>query len=694
MVGIVDHAAGTRDWRKLSGLGRRMPVIATIAFVAAASMAGVPPLLGFVAKEAVFTAFLEAAAAGEPLGVDRAGRRVRSARCSPSPTPCASCGARSSREAGRRADARCTPAAGPSASRPACSPRRASSFAFAIAFIEPLLAAYADELPGPEEYHLALWHGLEPALWVSLAVFALGALLVWGRQRVARLQAAVSPVVDSARGYLGIVSVVDRLAAAVTTAIQHRGLPGYLAIIVAVFIGGLGAASVMNTTWPDGIRLWDYPAQPFLAFVMGVAAVAAATVRQRMTAVLLVSVTGYGLVLLFGMSGAPDLALTQALVETIVLVVFVLVLRRLPKQIAQRNPPVHKVARGIIGALAGIVMGVIGLVALGARIQPTIADGLPALAIEAHGKNIVNVMLVDIRAWDTLGEISVLVAVATGVASLIFVSGRTGGAPRLGDLDDVDVPVDRRDRLRPVPEHASSIRAPRTSLADTEGEIGCRGRGRLHAADVAPRRPHHLAAQPLDPHRGARAPALPPGDHRVGVPALRRAQRARAAASPAACSPASRSWRATSRAAATSSARPHPSTPGACSAPACCSPRARRRPRCSSAARRSSRRGSRPTCRCSAPSRSARRRSSTSACTSSSSASCSTSCARSAARSTGRRSRPATRARRAATSTRRRAADAIEQGEGPELAERPEHVDAELETPLTSRRPAAEEARR
>ena len=468
VVGIVDHAAGTRDWRKLSGLGRRMPVIATIAIVAAASMAGLPPLLGFVAKEAVFTAFLDAAAAGEPwawaalagafLGsVLTVAYTVRfvwgafSAKEGVAPTPL---------HAGSRAIG----------VAPGLLSAASLVFAFAIGFIEPLLAAYADELPGPEEYHLALWHGLEPALWVSLAVFALGALLVWGRQRVARLQAAVSPVVDSARGYLGIVSVVDRLAAAVTTAIQHRGLPGYLAIIVTVFVGGLGAASVMNTTWPDGIRLWDYPAQPFLAFVMGVAAIAAATVRQRMTAVLLVSVTGYGLVLLFGMSGAPDLALTQALVETIVLVVFVLVLRRLPKQIAQRNPPVHKVARGIIGALAGIVMGVIGMVALGARIQPTIAEGLPALAIEAHGKNIVNVMLVDIRAWDTLGEISVLVAVATGVASLIFVSGRTGGAPRLGDLDDDVVPVDRRERLRPVPEHAASIRAPRTSLADTEGE--------------------------------------------------------------------------------------------------------------------------------------------------------------------------------------------------------------------------------
>ena len=473
VVGIVDHAAGTRDWRLLSGLGRRMPVIATIAFLAAASMAGVPPLLGFVAKEAVFTAFLEAGAAGRPWAwFALAGAFVGSV-LTVAYTVRFVWGAFST-----RAGIEATPLHAQSraiGATPGILAAASLVFAFAVPLIEPLLAAYADELPGPRDYHLALWHGLEPALAISAAVFAFGALLVWGRQRVARLQAAVTPVVDSARGYLGIVSVVDRLAAAVTTAIQHRGLPGYLAIIVTVFIGGLGAASVMNTTWPDGVRLWDYPAQPFLALVMGVAGIAAATVRQRMTAVLLVSVTGYGLVLLFGMSGAPDLALTQALVETIVVVVFVLVLRRLPRQIAQRNPPVHKLARAIIGGLAGLVMAVIGLVAIGARIQPTIADGLPALALEAHGRNIVNVMLVDIRAWDTLGEISVLVAVATGVASLIFVSGRTGGAPRLEDLGDDVVPVDRRERLRPVPEPAWSIRAPRTSLADTDGETDAAG---------------------------------------------------------------------------------------------------------------------------------------------------------------------------------------------------------------------------
>ncbi|MFF2275827.1 Na+/H+ antiporter subunit A [Agromyces sp. NPDC058126] len=472
VVGIVDHAAGTRDWRKLSGLGRRMPVIATIAFVAAASMAGLPPLLGFVAKEAVFTAELEAALAGDTWGwialvaaflgsvltVAYTVRFVWGAfftKAEVAPTPLHREGA----------------AIGIA---PALLAGASVVFAFAVPLIEPLLAAYADELPGGHEYHLALWHGLEPALALSAAVFALAALLVWGRQRVARMQAAVPPALDSARGYLGIVSFVDRLAARVTTAFQVRGLAGYLAIIMVVFIGGLGTAAILNASWPDGVRIWDYPAQPFIAFIMAIAAVAAAIVRRRVTSVLLVGVTGYGLVLLFGMSGAPDLALTQALVETITIVVFVLVLRRLPKQSAVHPTALGRATRAVIGVLAGLVMGVIGLVALGARIEPTIAEGLPALSIEAHGKNIVNVMLVDIRAWDTLGEISVLVAVATGVASLIFVSGRTGGAPRL------DEQPDRRNRLQPVLEPASSIRAAKPRLAEVDDETDAAAEAHEH----------------------------------------------------------------------------------------------------------------------------------------------------------------------------------------------------------------------
>ncbi|QTX05716.1 Na+/H+ antiporter subunit A [Agromyces archimandritae] len=488
VVGIVDHSAGTRDWRRLSGLGRRMPVVATIATIAAASMAGVPPLLGFVAKESVFGALLDDVAveggfwpwlalAGVFLGsVFTAAYSFRFlwgaffTRPNQPLTPL-------HRE-------------GPAISVvPAILAGLTLVLPFVISRVEPLLAAYAHELPGDHAPHLAIWHGFEPALGLSAAVFALAALLVWGRRRVSRMQAALPPVIDTSRGYLGIVGVVDRLAAGVTTFIAQRGLPGYIGVTLLVFIGGLGTAVLLNGTWPDDIRLIDYPAQPFIALVMCVAAIAAAVVRQRVAAVLLVSVTGYGLVLLFGMSGAPDLALTQALVETITLVVFVLVLRRLPPKIAQRNRATHHVLRAVIGIAAGLVMGIIGFIALGARIRPSIAEGLPALALEAHGKNIVNVMLVDIRAWDTLGEISVLVAVATGIASLLFITGRAGGAPRL------DATPGGRNRFRPVPEPAWSISAPRPRLADVEGEED----QRADAAET--RQTWLLAGRTLDPSR-------------------------------------------------------------------------------------------------------------------------------------------------------------------------------------------------
>ncbi|WP_369797960.1 hydrogen gas-evolving membrane-bound hydrogenase subunit E [Cryobacterium sp. MLB-32] len=190
----------------------------------------------------------------------------------------------------------------------------------------------------------------------------------------------------------------------------------------------------MNRSWPDALVLWDYPGQVFIALIMGISAVMAARVGQRMTAVLLAGVTGFGLVALFALHGAPDLALTQALVETITLVVFVLVLRRLPTQIAQHNRSTNRKRRATIGILVGAVMGTIGVIALGARQDPSIATELPRLAVEeGHGNNIVNVMLVDIRAWDTMGEIAVLIVVATGVASLLFVSGRNAEVPRLKD---------------------------------------------------------------------------------------------------------------------------------------------------------------------------------------------------------------------------------------------------------------------
>ncbi len=430
IVGIIDHRAGTRDWRKLSGIGRRAPVLAGITLIVVASMAGFPPLFGYVAKEAVFTAFIEAGQAGNGWGwVALIGTGIGSVL-----TVAYSArffwGAFSTRPnipvTPLHADrwdiviapgilALATIALGPLAGR-----------------LDPMLASYADTMPGGGDYHLALWHGLEPALGVTALVLAGGAVLVGFRKPVSRWQDAVPPVIDAGLGYGALVRGIDRSAARLTHFVQRGGLPQYLSTILVVFVLALGFAAFVNRTWPDSLVLWDYPAQVVIALIMGSAAVMAARVGQRMTAVLLAGVTGYGLVTLFAVHGAPDLALTQALVETITLVVFVLVLRRLPPRIAEHHQPLHRGRRALIGVCVGVVMGTIGVIALGARQAPTLAAELARLSVEeGHGTNIVNVILVDIRAWDTMGEVAVLIVVATGVASLLFVSGRTAALPRL-----------------------------------------------------------------------------------------------------------------------------------------------------------------------------------------------------------------------------------------------------------------------
>ncbi|MET1052357.1 MAG: Na+/H+ antiporter subunit A [Mycetocola sp.] len=429
IVGIIDHRAGTRDWRQLSGLGRRNRSLAVIAFIAVASMAGIPPLFGFVAKEAVFSAFLEAAVAGDIWGwVALIGTAVGSVL-----TVAYSArffwGAFASRQ-GVEPSTLHSDGWGILIA-PGILSGLTIALGFAAAPISTALEPYADTM-GEGEYHLALWHGLEPALAISAVVVLIGLVLFWRRKWVARVQEALPPAMDMSRGYWTSVRFIDRLSARTTLFAQRGGLPQYLGTILVVFVVTLGVAVSMNRTWPDSIRPFDYPQQMFIAAAMAIAAVMAGRATQRMSAVLLVGATGFGMVALFAMHGAPDIALTQALVELVTLVVFVLVLRRLPIKIAQRNKPVKRFLRAAVGIGVGVTMALVAIIALGARQESSISVEWPRLAYEeGHGRNIVNVVLVDIRAWDTMGEIAVLVVVATGIASLLFVTGRAGRLPRL-----------------------------------------------------------------------------------------------------------------------------------------------------------------------------------------------------------------------------------------------------------------------
>src|SRR4029453_14165203 len=202
----------------------------------------------------------------------------------------------------------------------------------------------------------------------------------------------------------------------------------YLTVILTVaFAVPLAALLLNNKPLPGGVYFIDpnSPLQLIAGVGIVVGALAAVRANKRFLAVLMVSVTGYGIALMFALQGAPDLALTQMLVETIVLVAFVLAMRSLPAELRDRTGGRLRVIRVIVGAAFGITMIFVAIYAMGARVATPVSLEFPRLAYEGGGGlNVVNVTLVDIRAWDTFGEISVLAVAATGVASLIFVRSR------------------------------------------------------------------------------------------------------------------------------------------------------------------------------------------------------------------------------------------------------------------------------
>ncbi|MFE9693173.1 Na+/H+ antiporter subunit A [Micromonospora sp. NPDC005806] len=420
VVGILDHSAGSRDVRELSGVGRAAPVLAGLAALAAASMAGLPPLLGFVAKEAVLAAFadrplvLAVLVAGTALTVAYSIRFYWGAFAARPGIPVT--------EIERPPAAMLVPVGLLALAGFAAGP--------AAGWLGGLLRPYA-ELFGPVEEHLALWHGPTAALGLSAVAIGGGVLLHLVRGPLTPALARLRFPVGGNQGYEWITHRFDRVAIEVTGATQRGSLPQYLGTILLALVLVPGTAMLATRPWRNEIAVWDSPVQLVVCVVIAVAALLAVGARRRLTAMLLVGVTGYGTAMMFVLYGAPDLALTQFLVETATIAVFVLVLRRLPDRFSARPLRRSRWVRRGIGVAAGLVMAGLALAAVGARRAPSISLAFPDLAVvQGYGRNVIDVTLVDIRAWDTMGEIAVLVVTATGVASLIFERSRTGPRPR------------------------------------------------------------------------------------------------------------------------------------------------------------------------------------------------------------------------------------------------------------------------
>src|SRR6478735_2429583 len=432
-VGVVDKCTGTRDLRQLSGVGRRLLPVSVPATLAALSMAGIVPLAGFVSKESALESLWEDVQASAPLPAPWSWLAITGVVAGSALTV-----AYTARFLwGAFATKPGVPPTPVKAAHPGfvLSPLLLGVARLALGLLAPLespwLMPYAAEFPvGAQPQSLALWHGITVPLVLSLVSVAVGLVLFAQRSLVARVQAGVPSLVDGERGFARTLRWVDRGAVETTAVTQRGSLPIYLAGILIVFVALPGLAAVTRGTVPD-VRLWDNPGQAVVGVVVVTAAVLVLVTRRRLTAVMLVGATGYGVSLLFILHGAPDLAITQMLVETVALVVFVLALRRLPTKFTRHPHSPSRTWRIVLGAAVGASVGAIALVASGGRSAEPVSAGFPTEAYAfGHGKNIVNVTLVDIRAWDTLGEVSVLVAAATGIASLSFVRTRNARLSR------------------------------------------------------------------------------------------------------------------------------------------------------------------------------------------------------------------------------------------------------------------------
>jgi multicomponent Na+:H+ antiporter subunit A len=469
VVGIVDRQLSTRDIRELSGVGGQAPVLAAAAIISVCSMAGVIPTIGFVAKESVLAAFLEQASEGAPWASVGLVAIVLGSVLT------AAYGIRFVWGAFfTKKDAAGSPR--PRTEWP--SPPFGFSFApvalavltlvlgAAASVVDGALAPYAATVPAGAEgvgdhtkaAHLALWHGFEPALWISLGSLAVGALVFWLALRVGWAERRRVLPFTAVDVYNAALRGVIRLAVSSTTLTQRGSLPLHLGVIFSVFVVAEGTALLASPSWQAQLDAWHTPAQLAVAPVMIVAGILAVRAQKRYTGVVLVSVTGLGMVVLFATSGAPDLALTQILVETVTLVAFALVLRRIPSRLGDHNASVAPIGRAVLAIAVGATMALVAIVATGARTLPPISLDFPALAYQiGHGKNVVNVALVDLRGWDTMGELSVLVLAATGVASLVFVTHRAD------NLSSFTRPIPRQTGRRVLVETDEGLRPAASS---------------------------------------------------------------------------------------------------------------------------------------------------------------------------------------------------------------------------------------
>lgn len=420
-AGIIDHESGSRDMRKLNGLWKYMPYTATLAMVAAASMAGVPLLNGFLSKEMFFAETLHQvslgslswmvpvlATLGGVFSVAYSTRFIHDVFFNGEPI-----------------DLPKTPHEPPRYMRIPVEILVALCLLLGIFpgyIIGGLLdsassAVLAGNLP---DYSLSIWHGFNLPLLMSVIAMMGGLMIYYNRRHLYQFQAQF-PETDAKMAFESAIQWLVAAATRVHKFYENGSLQRYMWLLL-LFALVLTAGPLMDLNTTAGLR----PHLPIDGVEITAAVLlclsALATViwhRKRMIALLTLSVVGLIVSIAFARFSAPDLALTQLSVEVVTVILLMLALFFLPQKTPKESSP-RRVVRDL--AIAALIGGVVGTINYAMMTRPldSISDYFLANSkIGGGGTNVVNVILVDFRGFDTLGEITVLGIAALGIFKLI-----------------------------------------------------------------------------------------------------------------------------------------------------------------------------------------------------------------------------------------------------------------------------------
>jgi multicomponent Na+:H+ antiporter subunit A len=418
VAGAVDHEAGTREIDKLRGLWRAMPLTALGAALGALSMAGFMPFFGFISKEEAYKAAEHAPAATYliigTLVVTKVLLVAAAGLVAIQPF------------VGRRTEA-----------------AKAAHEASATLWLGPLLLGVAGlafglfpqtvgrwlvapsaeaALGGPVETDLKLWHGVNVTLVLSILTLASG-LIVYAVRGSLRKRISIAQWLATLQPehlYHHTIAGLNWLARWQTQLLQNGYLRYYL-LTILITSAGLLVAGLAQGAEPYEVPAWSKIGilDAVLVAIVVMAAVLTASSRSQLCAVLGLGAVGYAVAAVFVVYGAPDLAITQFAVETLSVILLVLVLHRLPDFRSYASRWIH-LRDASVALISGGTVTALLLFAVGARRHPPISDYYAEMSVpEGHGHNIVNVILVDFRALDTLGEITVLAVAGAGVYALL-----------------------------------------------------------------------------------------------------------------------------------------------------------------------------------------------------------------------------------------------------------------------------------